>query len=155
MKSLKNFGRDINDAGIIVNSEGNNFKINEFKSGIRNTRSLFSGEVLKGGEISHDDIIKRYIEANAQRYMVMDKMKRTNDLAQLLEVTPHVISSKNKDADNEELRKRFDKGHINTIGSFKMLKQGANLKDAKVAPEQLAQAKSLKGATMPDGTIHE
>jgi len=30
MKSLKNFGRDINDAGIIVNEEGNNFKINEF-----------------------------------------------------------------------------------------------------------------------------
>ena len=30
MKSLKNFGRDINDAGIIVNPEGNNFKINEF-----------------------------------------------------------------------------------------------------------------------------
>ena len=32
MKSLKNFGRDINDGGIIVNSEGNNFKINEFTS---------------------------------------------------------------------------------------------------------------------------
>jgi dTDP-4-amino-4,6-dideoxygalactose transaminase len=30
MKSLKNFGRDINDYGVIVNSEGNNFKINEF-----------------------------------------------------------------------------------------------------------------------------
>lgn len=30
MKSLKNFGRDINDAGVIVNSDGNNFKINEF-----------------------------------------------------------------------------------------------------------------------------
>jgi perosamine synthetase len=30
IKSLKNFGRDINDAGIIVNPEGNNFKINEF-----------------------------------------------------------------------------------------------------------------------------
>ena len=30
MKSLKNFGRDINDAGIIVNPEGNNLKINEF-----------------------------------------------------------------------------------------------------------------------------
>lgn len=30
MKSLKNFGRDINDAGVIVNPEGNNFKINEF-----------------------------------------------------------------------------------------------------------------------------
>lgn len=31
----------------------------------------------------------------------------------------------------------------------------ANLKDAKVTLEQLAQAKSLKGATMPDGTVHE
>ena len=30
MKSLKNFGRDINDSGIIINQEGNNFKINEF-----------------------------------------------------------------------------------------------------------------------------
>lgn len=30
IKSLKNFGRDITDAGIIVNDEGNNFKINEF-----------------------------------------------------------------------------------------------------------------------------
>ena len=30
MKSLKNFGRHIYDSGIIVNSEGNNFKINEF-----------------------------------------------------------------------------------------------------------------------------
>lgn len=32
MKSLKNFGRHINDGGIIVNPEGNNFKINEFTS---------------------------------------------------------------------------------------------------------------------------
>jgi dTDP-4-amino-4,6-dideoxygalactose transaminase len=30
MKSLKNFGRHIDDGGIIVNPEGNNFKINEF-----------------------------------------------------------------------------------------------------------------------------
>lgn len=33
--------------------------------------------------------------------------------------------------------------------------QDAYLQNANVSPEQLAQAKSLKGATMPDGTIHE
>jgi hypothetical protein len=78
------------------------FKINEFKSGIRNTRGLFSGEVLKGGEISHDDIIKRYIEANAQRYSVMNKMKQVNDLAEILEVSP------------QDLRKKFiDRGETN------------------------------------------
>ncbi|MBN8658321.1 MAG: pentapeptide repeat-containing protein [Anaerolineae bacterium] len=32
---------------------------------------------------------------------------------------------------------------------------GANLKGAMVTPEQLAQAKSLKGTIMPDGTVHE
>lgn len=32
MKSLKNFGRALNDGGVIVNPEGNNFKINEFTS---------------------------------------------------------------------------------------------------------------------------
>jgi uncharacterized protein YjbI with pentapeptide repeats len=31
---------------------------------------------------------------------------------------------------------------------------GAHLSDASVTPEQLAKAKSLKGATMPDGSIH-
>jgi len=30
IKSLKNFGRDNNNAGIIINDSGNNFKINEF-----------------------------------------------------------------------------------------------------------------------------
>ena len=30
MKSIKNFGRDLKDAGVVVNPEGNNFKINEF-----------------------------------------------------------------------------------------------------------------------------
>ena len=32
---------------------------------------------------------------------------------------------------------------------------GANLEGAKVTLEQLDQAKSLKGATLPDGTVHE
>jgi hypothetical protein len=31
----------------------------------------------------------------------------------------------------------------------------ANLKGAKITPEQLDQAKSLQGATMPDGSIHD
>ena len=37
------------------------FKINEFKTGIRLTRSLLTGPITKGGEISRDDIIQRHI----------------------------------------------------------------------------------------------
>jgi uncharacterized protein YjbI with pentapeptide repeats len=32
---------------------------------------------------------------------------------------------------------------------------GADLEGAKIISEQLAQAKSIKGANMPDGTVHE
>lgn len=32
---------------------------------------------------------------------------------------------------------------------------GANLSGEKVTAEQLAQAKSFKGATLPDGSVHE
>lgn len=52
-----------------------------------------------------------------------------NSIDTLELVTPHVISNKNTDKQNAELRQWFDNGVINTIGSFKMLKQGANLKD--------------------------
>jgi hypothetical protein len=49
------------------------FKINEFKTGIRLTRSLLTGPITKGGEISRDDIIQRYIKANRRRHIVMQR----------------------------------------------------------------------------------
>lgn len=51
-----------------------------------------------------------------------------NSIDTLLCVTKNVISSKNKDVENDNLRVAFDGGLINCLGSFKMLKQGANLK---------------------------
>lgn len=51
----------------------------------------------------------------------------SNSLEAVLKVTPHVVSSKNKDDENSLIREQFEKGHIKTIGSFKKLRQGANL----------------------------
>ncbi len=50
-----------------------------------------------------------------------------NSVDSLLKVTKDVVSSRNTDPVNENIRERFDKGDINVIGSFKKLKQGANL----------------------------
>lgn len=52
-----------------------------------------------------------------------------NSISALRKVTPHVITSKNKENENIKIRENFDKGIINIIGSFKKLKQGANLKE--------------------------
>lgn len=50
-----------------------------------------------------------------------------NSLEQLSKITPNVVSSNNTDEKNEEIRNNFDNNIINTIASFKKLKQGANL----------------------------
>lgn len=50
-----------------------------------------------------------------------------NSLDSLLEVTPNVVSSRNTDQQNDFIRYSFEVNKINLIGSFKKLKQGANL----------------------------
>jgi len=50
-----------------------------------------------------------------------------NSIDVLLKITPNVVSSRNTDKKNLKIREEFDKGDINLIGSFKKLKQGANL----------------------------
>lgn len=46
----------------------------------------------------------------------------------MLKITPNVVSSKNKPEVNEKIREDFNNDVISLIGSFKMLRQGANLK---------------------------
>jgi superfamily II DNA or RNA helicase len=50
-----------------------------------------------------------------------------NSIDALTKITPNVVSSKNTAKKNEKIREDFDKGKTKLIGSFKMLKQGANL----------------------------
>lgn len=50
-----------------------------------------------------------------------------NSIDSLLKVTKNVVSSRNSDNENDKIRNLFEKGKIKEIGSFKKLKQGANL----------------------------
>ena len=52
-----------------------------------------------------------------------------NSLDALLKITSNVVSSRNTEDKNNYIRDQFDKNLIQTIGSFKKLRQGANLKD--------------------------
>jgi superfamily II DNA or RNA helicase len=66
--------------------------------------------------------ITRKLVNNLERTIVFG-----NSLDALLQITPNVVSSRNKEDENKRIREAFDKGKIQTIGSFKKLKQGANL----------------------------
>jgi len=50
-----------------------------------------------------------------------------NSIDSLLKITSNVISSRNDEAINKLIRDNFEADKIKLIGSFKMLKQGANL----------------------------
>jgi superfamily II DNA or RNA helicase len=50
-----------------------------------------------------------------------------NTIDSLLQVTPNTISSRNSATKNENIRRAFEANKIKAIGSFKKLKQGANL----------------------------
>ena len=64
-----------------------NYKINEFKGGLRKTRSLFTGTVLRGGSITPDEIIERYYIANQQRFKKFKELKRKIEAAEILGAT--------------------------------------------------------------------
>jgi len=64
--------------------------------------------------------------------LLLPHLKRTlvfgNSLDALEKVTKNVISSRNSSDINDKIRNDFEKEIVNTIGSFKLLKQGANIK---------------------------
>ena len=64
-----------------------NYKINEFKTGLRKTRSLFTGEVLRGGSIKPEEIISRYYVANRQRFKKFQELKRKIEAAKILKAS--------------------------------------------------------------------
>lgn len=70
-------------------------------------------------------------KVNETKNLIIGLENRTilfgNSLDALLKVTQNVVSSRNSDDKNSLIRYRFENNEINLIGSFKKLKQGANL----------------------------
>jgi len=108
------------------------FKINEFKTDVRNTRGLFTGDVQKGGDISRDDVINRYILANEQRFKAMKKAKQVLDAAELLGADEKELAAKYKErgelnAYNFLKRSEFKPFDVSPSTRQKMIKQREKL----------------------------
>lgn len=67
-------------------------------------------------------VVKKLLEVLNNKTIIFG-----NSIDSLLKVTPNTISSRNSDKENKDIRDAFENGKINSIGSFKKLKQGANL----------------------------
>jgi hypothetical protein len=88
------------------------FKINDFKKDIRETRGLFAGEVQRGGQISRDDVINRYIVANEQRFKAMKRAKQVLDAAKLLGADEQELAIKYKERGESNAYVFLDRGEF-------------------------------------------
>ena len=61
-----------------------NYKITDYKKGIRNSRNLFTAATLKGGVIRPEDVVEAYINANRALYGVNREMYQDVDAAKTL-----------------------------------------------------------------------
>jgi hypothetical protein len=64
-----------------------NFKVADFQRGVRDSRSLFTRNVLKGGPIEPREIVDAYINANRALFDVKKTLKGDMDAARLLNIS--------------------------------------------------------------------
>ena len=64
-----------------------NFKIADYQRGVRESRSLFTREALRGGPIEPRDIVDAYINANRALFDVRKNFKKDIDAARTLNIS--------------------------------------------------------------------
>jgi hypothetical protein len=70
-----------------------NFKVADFQKGVRDSRSLFTRVVLKGGPIEPVEVVDAYINANRAMFDVKKKLKGDLDAARLLNISETGLSN--------------------------------------------------------------
>ena len=61
-----------------------NYKITDYKKGVRDSRNLFTAAVLKGGVVTPEEIVDAYINANKALYRVNREMYQDMEAAKIL-----------------------------------------------------------------------
>ena len=69
------------------------FKVANYQRGVRESRSLFTREALKGGPIEPRDVVDAYINANRSLFEVRKEFGKDLDAAQVLNISPLAFSS--------------------------------------------------------------
>jgi hypothetical protein len=100
-----------------------NFKINDYKERIRNSRTLFTSETLKGGPISPKEIVDAYINANRATFQTKRELYKDIEAAKILGM--------NEDSISEKMKNRGESVSYNNIsqGIFKPLDISRDVRD--------------------------
>ena len=133
-----------------------------------------SGAYLKSADLYHANLHYAYLEDANLEYAVLERadlgdaclrganlqhvnlVKADLQFANLVNADLQFANLKKANLDFANmLHANLQNANLEEVNFHYVILQDVNMKGANVTEEQLAQAKSLKGATMPDGTIHE
>jgi hypothetical protein len=87
-----------------------NFKIADYSKGIRNSRKLFTSELLRGGPVDPGDIVDRYLIANEAAFRVKKEFFEDYIGAFQLGANKKEVDEKVKDRLGNKELKRLQKG---------------------------------------------
>ena len=93
-----------------------NYKITDYKKGIRNSRNLFTSATLKGGPVTPEAIVDAYINANRALYGVNRSLYQDMEAAELLGMSTEAM--------NDNMENRGERRAFNALieGEFRPLK---------------------------------
>jgi len=141
-----------------------NYKVTDYKKGVRNSRNLFTAATLKGGNISPEAIVDAYINANRALYNVNRELYQDIDAAKTLGMSTDSIEER---MDGRGEGRAFDsliEGEFRPLSISKDLQEIFEIKASELGvanpferaegvidsiAEQLARA-SLRGDLFPE-----
>jgi len=100
-----------------------NYKITDYKKGIRNSRNLFTSATLKGGPVTPEAIVDAYINANRALYGVNRELYQDMEAAKILGMSEDALDT---NMDNRGESKAFN---ALTEGEFRPLKISKDVRE--------------------------
>ena len=131
-------------------SKSLNYKITNFKDGVRNSRNLFTKETLKGGPITPAEIVDAYINSNRALYEINRRMFLDIDAAKILGMGEDAISTNMSD--------RGERRSFNSIneGEFRPLSISSEVKSLfQIRADNLGVSNPFEAAEDVIGRIRE
>ena len=128
-----------------VNPEnGIKYKINQFQKDVRNSRSLFTGKVLKGGPISPEEVVDAYINANRALYNTNRNLYKDVKAAETLGVSTNSIESIMDERGVGRTYEAFENGEFRPYSVSKAVKELFEFNASQInQPDAMQQAEDV------------
>ena len=118
-----------------------NYKITDYKKGIRNSRNLFTAATLKGGPVTPQEVVDAYIDANRALYGVNRTIYEDMKAARVLGMS--------EDSMSENMENRGERKAFNSLmeAEFRPLKISKDVKELfEVRSQELGMTNPFEAA---------